>query len=179
MQGKRYVIPTVLALAVRDRRGLAALLEVAVECAGEAATAAAPFLKKGAHYLDLCTITGKMSDEDRAPIEAAAISVDVIVQNVSHQNITDISFTVARTDLARTLRIVEPLAREMHAQEVTSSATMAKVSIVGSGMVANPGYAARMFGALADSGCNIISITTSEIRIQGRFSRSVTLRSSS
>jgi aspartate kinase len=100
-----------------------------------------------------------------APIEAAAISVDVIVQNVSHQNVTDISFTVARTDLTRTLRIVEPLAREMQAQDVTSSGTMAKVSIVGSGMVANPGYAARMFGALAESGCNIISITTSEIRI--------------
>ena len=48
---------------------------------------------------------------------------------------------------------------------MTSSGTMAKVSIVGSGMVANPGYAARMFGALAESGCNIISITTSEIRI--------------
>ena len=100
-----------------------------------------------------------------APIEAAAISVDVIVQNVSHRNVTDISFTVSRTDLARTLRIVEPVARGMGAAEVTSSATMAKVSIVGSGMVANPGYAARMFGALAEAGCNIVSITTSEIRI--------------
>ncbi len=125
-----------------------------------------------AHDTDVARIT-IVSVPDRpgiahsifAPIEAAAISVDVIVQNVSHQNVTDISFTVSRTDLTRTLRIIEPVAHEMQAQAVTHSATLAKISIVGSGMVANPGYAARMFRALAEANCNIVTITTSEIRI--------------
>jgi aspartate kinase len=99
------------------------------------------------------------------PLEAAAINVDVIVQNISHDNVTDISFTVGRSDLARALRLVQPVAQTMGAREVTSADNLAKVSIVGSGLAANPGYAARMFGTLADEGINIISITTSEIRI--------------
>jgi aspartate kinase len=99
------------------------------------------------------------------PLDAAAINVDVIVQNVSHDNVTDISFTVGRADLGRTERLLAPVARELGAREVTSSATLAKISVVGSGLAANPGYAARMFGTLADAGINIVSITTSEIRI--------------
>ena len=98
-------------------------------------------------------------------LEAAAINVDVIVQNVSHENVTDISFTVSRSDLPGALRLVQPVAEEMGAREVSSSDHLAKISIVGSGLAANPCYAARMFGALAQSGINIISITTSEIRI--------------
>ncbi len=99
------------------------------------------------------------------PLEEAAINVDIIVQNVSHENVTDISFTVSRSDLAKALRLVEPVARQLGAREVTSSDHVAKISIVGSGLAANPGYAARMFGTLAQEGINIISITTSEIRI--------------
>jgi aspartate kinase len=99
------------------------------------------------------------------PLDAAAINVDVIVQNVSHDNVTDISFTVGRADLGRAARLLAPVAQELGAREVTSSATLAKISVVGSGLAANPGYAARMFGTLAEAGINIVSITTSEIRI--------------
>jgi aspartate kinase len=99
------------------------------------------------------------------PLEAAAINVDVIVQNVSHENVTDISFTVARTDLTKAFRLVQPVAQEMGAREVTSADNLAKISVVGSGLAANPGYAATMFGTLAETGINIVSITTSEIRI--------------
>ena len=99
------------------------------------------------------------------PLEEAAINVDVIVQNVSHDNVTDISFTVSRSDLPKALRLVQPVAEQMGAREVSSSDNLAKISIVGSGLAANPGYAARMFGALAEHGINIVSITTSEIRI--------------
>ncbi|HEX2184918.1 MAG TPA: aspartate kinase, partial [Chloroflexota bacterium] len=99
------------------------------------------------------------------PLEEAAINVDVIVQNVSHDNVTDISFTVGRADLAKALRLVRPAAQEMGAREVSSSDNLAKISIVGSGLAANPGYAAKMFGTLAQAGINIVSITTSEIRI--------------
>jgi aspartate kinase len=99
------------------------------------------------------------------PLEEAAINVDVIVQNIGHDNVTDLSFTVGRADLAKALRLVQPVAQQMGAREVTSSDNLAKISVVGSGLAANPGYAARMFGALAEAGINIVSITTSEIRI--------------
>lgn len=99
------------------------------------------------------------------PLDEAAINVDVIVQNVSHDNVTDISFTISRADLAKALRLVQPVAEQMGAQDVSSADNLAKISVVGSGLAANPGYAARMFGTLADAGINIISITTSEIRI--------------
>ncbi len=99
------------------------------------------------------------------PLANAGISVDVIVQNASDHGLTDLTFTVARGDLARTVRIVEPLARDIGAKKVVSSDGWAKVSIVGTGMQHSPGYAARMFRALADKGINIEMITTSEIRI--------------
>lgn len=99
------------------------------------------------------------------PLESSAINVDVIVQNISHENVTDISFTVGRSDLAKAFRLVQPVALEMGARDVTSADNLAKISVVGSGLAANPGYAARMFSTLAEAGINIISITTSEIRI--------------
>jgi aspartate kinase len=99
------------------------------------------------------------------PLADANISVDVIVQNASIEGITDLSFTVARTDLNRAIRLVDPSARAMHARDVVSSSELAKVSIVGTGMQHAPGYAARMFRALSDHQINIEMITTSEIRI--------------
>jgi aspartate kinase len=100
-----------------------------------------------------------------APLEDAAINVDVIVQNVGHGNVTDISFTVSRTDVGKAFRMVQPVAQDLGAREVTQADNIAKISVVGSGLSANPGYAATMFGTLADAGINILSITTSEIRI--------------
>ncbi len=100
-----------------------------------------------------------------APLAEAAISVDMIVQNVSHGGMTDMSFTIGRGDLARTKRILEPVAREIGAREITTDASVSKVTIVGAGIQNAPGYAARMFGALAEAGVNIEMITTSEIRI--------------
>jgi aspartate kinase len=99
------------------------------------------------------------------PLGDAAINVDVIVQNVSHHGVTDLSFTVSRNDLRKALRTIEPIARELGATEVTYDADLAKVSIVGAGIQTTPGYAGRMFKTLADQNINIISITTSEIRI--------------
>jgi aspartate kinase len=100
-----------------------------------------------------------------APLAADGISVDIIVQNVSHGGTTDMSFTVPRVDLAKARRILEPIARDLHAREITTDASVAKVSIVGAGIQNAPGYAARMFGALAAAGVNIEAIATSDIRI--------------
>ena len=99
------------------------------------------------------------------PLALVGISVDTIVQNASVERATDISFTVARADLPQALREVEGLLPALGAAEVISDPTLAAVSVVGSGMQNNPGYAARMFRILADGQINIDMITTSEIRI--------------
>ena len=98
------------------------------------------------------------------PLEDAAINVDVIVQNVSHDNVTDISFTVGRADLTRALRLVQPVAEEMGAGG-DQLRRLAKISVVGSGLAADPGYARGCSGPWPGAGINIVSITTSEIRI--------------
>ena len=95
----------------------------------------------------------------------ANINVDVIVQNVSLQGVTDLSFTVSLADFAKAQKVLEPVVRDIGAKDVISSVDLAKVSIVGTGIRSHPGYADRMFGALAKEGINIVSITTSEIRI--------------
>jgi aspartate kinase len=99
------------------------------------------------------------------PLAAAGINVDMIVQNVGHHGATDLSFTIPRVELAKAKRLLEPIARELGFREMTTDSAVAKVSIVGAGIQNAPGYAARMFGALADAGVNIEMISTSEIRI--------------
>ncbi len=99
------------------------------------------------------------------PLAASGITIDMIVQNVGHGGATDLSFTIPRVELAKAKRILEPLVRELGARELTTDSSVAKVSIVGAGIQNAPGYAARMFGTLADAGINIEMISTSEIRI--------------
>ncbi len=104
------------------------------------------------------------------PLAQVGVNVDTIVQNTSPSPIgdrrtTDISFTVSRTDLPGALRQVETVLEELGADGVITDSSLASVSIVGSGMQNTPGYASRMFRALADGGINIDMITTSEIRI--------------
>jgi aspartate kinase len=99
------------------------------------------------------------------PLADAGVVVDMIVQNVGHDGETDISFTVPRAELSRAQRVLEPVVEEMGAGGLTSDSTVAKVSIVGAGLHNAPGYAARMFGTLADAGVNIEMISTSEVRI--------------
>jgi len=99
------------------------------------------------------------------PLAEAGINVDMIVQNVGHGGATDLSFTVPRVELAKAKKVLEPVVRELGARELTTDASVAKVSIVGAGLHNAPGYAARMFGTLADAGVNIEMISTSEVRI--------------
>ena len=95
----------------------------------------------------------------------ANISIDTIVQNASINSITDLTFTVARTDSLKAMSIVEPVAKSVGSKQCVTDSTLAKVSIVGTGMQNTPGYAARMFRALHQRSINIQLITTSEIRI--------------
>jgi aspartate kinase len=95
----------------------------------------------------------------------ANIVVDVIVQNVSRGNLTDITFTTSRADAKKAYKIMEEKAIEVGAEKVTMDDNIAKVSIVGRGMISHAGIASKMFSVLAAEGINIEAITTSEIKI--------------
>lgn len=99
------------------------------------------------------------------PLADAAISVDTIVQNTSLDGKTDLSFTVSRAEHSRAAALVETIVPSIGASGLDHSEDLAKVSVVGTGMQSAPGYAARMFRALAAAGINIDMITTSDIRI--------------
>ena len=99
------------------------------------------------------------------PLAAANVNVDMIVQNVSHDGRTDISFTIPKADADAAKTIVERVAREVGAEGVEHDAGIAKISLVGAGMKTSPGIAAKMFRVLADEGVNIQMISTSTIRI--------------
>jgi aspartate kinase len=98
-------------------------------------------------------------------IAEAAINVDMIIQNVSQDSLTDISFTVPRGDLKSAIRLVQVLAKEVGARTVEVNEEIAKVSLVGVGMRSHSGVAARMFATLSRDGINIMMISTSEIKI--------------
>lgn len=95
----------------------------------------------------------------------AGIVVDMIVQNISQDGHTDISFTVPRADFQKAMELVNGLAREIGADQVLGDNRIAKVSIVGVGMRTHSGVAARMFATLARENINIMMISTSEIKV--------------
>ena len=99
------------------------------------------------------------------PLARRGISVDTIVQNASIGGVTDLTFTVAQSQLAKAMEVVEPMARAIEARGCDSDSKLGTVSIVGTGMQNTPGYAARMFSALSEKKINIQLITTSEIRV--------------
>jgi aspartate kinase len=95
----------------------------------------------------------------------AGVNIDMIVQNVSAQGTTDISFTLPKSDLATAEPILDRLAAEIGASSIDLDDDVAKVSLVGAGMKSHPGVAAEMFEALAEAGINIEIISTSSIRV--------------
>ena len=100
-----------------------------------------------------------------APLTKANINVDMIVQNISHDGFTDLTFTVSKADFKKALQLVQKTAREIKAKDVLSDINVAKVSIVGAGMRSHAGVASKTFEALAKEGINIQMISTSEIKI--------------
>jgi len=98
-------------------------------------------------------------------VAAEGINVDMIVQNVSHEGKTDVSFTVPREDLPGLERLLAGVVQDVGAFRFSTDDAIAKVSLVGAGMKSHPGVAADMFDALASEGINIEMISTSSIRI--------------
>jgi aspartate kinase len=100
------------------------------------------------------------------PLAEADISVDMIVQNVSSDGaFANLTFTLPRKDLRKAIDVLNGIKSTLDFQELTHSADVAKVSVVGIGMRSHAGVAAKMFKSLADKGINIQAITTSEIKI--------------
>ena len=125
-----------------------------------------------AHEIDVAKVT-LVGVPDRpgiaaaifGPLGEAQVNVDIIVQNVGHGGSTDLSFTLAESDLARALPIVRTAGDTVGAAAVETSTDIAKVSVVGTGLANTPGMFATMFGALADRGINVQMISTSEIHL--------------
>jgi aspartate kinase len=125
-----------------------------------------------AHEIDVAKVT-LLRVPDRPGIAAAIfgtlaehhINVDVILQNVGHDGTTDLSFTIAESDLRQATPLVAEFAQGIGAGGHEATADIAKVSVVGTGMLNTPGIAATMFRTLAEADINILLISTSEIRI--------------
>ena len=99
------------------------------------------------------------------PLSNAQINVDMVIQNVSSdQKTTDISFTIKRNDVLKTKKILKD-DNKINYKNIIHNDRVAKISIVGAGMVSTPGITYRMFRALSDEGINILAISTSEIKL--------------
>lgn len=134
--------------------------------------------------MEQVVVTGVVSDKNQAKITIAEvpdqpgiasqifnkiaesnINVDVIVQNVSKDGNTDLSFTVQKTDILKASDVCTAIAKQVGAKGVLADENIAKVSIVGIGMRSHSGVAAKMFSLLAQNNINIKMITTSEIKV--------------
>lgn len=108
------------------------------------------------------------------PLSERNISVDMIIQNASSQGYTDLTFTVSKKDMKEAQKIVEATAKEIGAKKVEVDDDVAKISIIGVGMVSHSGVAAKMFKTMADESINIMMISTSEIKISCVIQRKYT-----
>jgi aspartate kinase len=99
------------------------------------------------------------------PLSKGNITVDMIIQNVSHEGYTDLTFTVPRGDFKKAMKVVEAAGRDIGATGVQGDENIAKISIVGVGMRSHSGVASKMFEVLSGEGINIQMISTSEIKI--------------
>ena len=93
------------------------------------------------------------------------INVDIILQSIGRDGTKDISFTVSRDQMDEAVKVLEENHARIKAQKIEADPTVAKLSIVGAGMMSNPGVAAKMFESLYNEGVNINMISTSEIRV--------------
>jgi aspartate kinase len=100
-----------------------------------------------------------------SPLAQYNIVVDMIIQNVSIEGYTDLTFTVSRKDIKQSNELIEGVAKDISAKKIEVDDDVAKVSIIGVGMISHSGVAAKMFTALAKEGINIMMISTSEIKI--------------
>ncbi|MGQ0679253.1 MAG: aspartate kinase [Actinomycetota bacterium] len=157
---------------------------VVIHCRSSFSKAAGTIVKQEEESMEKALVTGVAHDSNEAMIRIVGvpdqpgiaakifsdvarenINVDMIVQNVSQDGKTDVSFTIPKDDLARSGAIIEMLTEKIGAARYTADSDIAKLSLIGAGMKADVGVAAEMFTALAEGGINIEMISTSSIRI--------------
>ncbi len=162
--GKRYDVPIHVRSSFSNVEGTIICKEVRsmekIDVSGAA-------LQKDEAKVTICDVPDKPGAAAIIFKELAVnnIVIDMIVQNVGRTGTTDVSFTVLKEDLPKTMKVSKKVARHIGAGEVIKDESIAKVSIVGIGMRSHSGIAARMFRALADKKINIEMISTSEIKI--------------
>ena len=142
------------------------------------------FVKEGTDMMEEAVITGIAHDTSEVKVTirgvpdttgvaarvfsglaANMVNTDMIIQNISEEGITDISFTCPGADLARAKETLERIVPEINAREIAIDENIAKVSLVGTGMKSSPGVAARAFTVLGENKINILAISTSPIRL--------------
>ena len=124
-------------------------------------------LNKNESKITICDVPDKpgLAAKIFNAISRKGVSVDMIVQNTSHDRRTDISFTVAKDASKKAGRLTRAIAKDIGAGDVLEDTGVARVSIVGVGMKSHPGIAAKMFEAMAEHNVNIEMISTSDISI--------------
>ena len=162
--GMVYDLPIIVASSFTDSRGTIICGGITMEIQDK--------VRGIAHDIDVAKVTVIAVPDQPGiaasifkPLAEVGISVDTVVQNTSLKGLTDLTFTVAESDLDNAMKIVTPVAKSIEAKKCASDSNLGKVSIVGTGMLNAPGYGARMFQALADANINIQIITTSQISI--------------
>ena len=161
----KYNVPLRVMHSFQDGPGTLITLEGAEEM--ETPTIAGIAFNKDEAKVTLLGVpdTPGVAHQILGPVGAANIEVDVIVQNVAPDNLTDFTFTVSRGELAQTKEVLAEAVASLNARELRTDDTIAKVSVVGVGMRSHAGVASKMFETLSESGINIQMITTSEIKI--------------
>jgi len=162
--GKKFNVPIHVRSSFTDKPGTMIIKEVKRM---EDVLVTGITLNKNEAKITVCNLPDRPGVAARIFKELAdkGVSVDMIVQNVSHVRQTDISFTVAKSTLARAVKLTKAVAKELDAGDVLQDEDVARVSIVGVGMKSHPGVAGMMFDALAKNRINIEMISTSDISI--------------
>jgi aspartate kinase len=161
---KRYAVPVVVKSSFSEAEGT---LITKADTDMEQVVVAGVVLDKNQAKITLIRLPDRPGIAAKlfGSIANAHLVVDMIIQNASEAGLTDISFTVPRTDAQQALECARQLVGELGAEDATLQTGIAKVSIVGVGMQSQSGVAARMFDTLARENINILMISTSEIKV--------------
>ncbi|MFA6350299.1 MAG: aspartate kinase [Candidatus Omnitrophota bacterium] len=161
---KKFDVPIHVRSSFSDKPGTMIIREVKRM---EEVVVNAVTLNKNESKITVCDVSDKpgVAAKIFKNLALGGVNVNMIVQNVSHTRKTDISFTVGKTELPKTLRLVRKVAAKVGAGEVVEDSDIARVSIVGVGMKSHSGVAATMFETLARKKINIEMISTSDISI--------------
>ncbi len=161
---KKYNVPIYVRSSFNNHRGTLVSKEVK---SMEDITVSGVTLNKNEAKITVCDVPDRpgIASKIFKTIAEENINVDMIVQNVSRTGFTDVSFTILKTDLERTLQTAKKIASRIKAGDVLYDKKISKVSVVGIGMKSHSGIAAQMFEALASKKINIEMISTSEIKI--------------